>query len=93
MTRQGGSGRMIVYVEETNNVINFPDRDSIDYWKKIGIEYNQKWMYKGYRWYFQNPNPNNLNDTIIVFDTQKWSASEISTRKTNGFLGIREHKL
>ena len=93
MTRKDESGRTIVYVEGTDNVINFPDRDSIEYWKKIGLEYNQKWMYKGYRWYFQKPNPNNLNDTVIVFDTKKWSASEIARRKANGFLGIREHKL
>jgi len=93
MTRQDESGRTIVYVEGNDMVGNFPDKDSIEYWKKIGLDYKQKWMYKGYRWYSQNPVPDNYNDTVIVFDTQKWSTSEIARRKANGFLGIREHKL
>lgn len=91
MGRQDESGNTLVYVDGGRYIGSFRDIESIDYWKEIGREHGQKWMYKGYAWYSPNPIPDNYNDTVIVFDTKKWSSSKIAERKRNGFLSIREH--
>lgn len=93
MTRQDESGEVLIYINGERYVGSFSDIESLEYWKEVGKEHGQKWMYKGYAWNSLNPVPGNYNNTVIVFDTKKWSLSEINRRKENGFLNIKEHKL
>lgn len=69
MTRQRESGNALVYVDGERYVGSFRDIESIDWWKGVGIDYDQKWMYKGY-WYPPSPIPDSSNDTVIVFDNK-----------------------
>jgi hypothetical protein len=55
--------------------------------KAYGKSKNQKWMYKGYRWW------SGVRDIVVVFDTEEWTVYEKAKRKINGFLGIRETRL
>ena len=60
---------------------------NLSYWLYTGRIKNQKWLYKGYR-YFKNK-----KDIVVVFDIVKWAIKEKTKRKKNGFLGIREYKI
>jgi len=60
---------------------------TLDEWKKLGRSLRQKFMYKGYRYL------GGTKDTVVVYDTARWSAAERIRRKVNGFLGIKEYKL
>ena len=55
--------------------------------KEFGRSRNQKWMYKGYRWY------DGKRETVVVFDTSAWSQGEMAKRKANGLMGIRESRV
>lgn len=57
------------------------------YWKSLGKRFNQKYLYKGYRYY------DNKKDSVIVFDDVLWSKDELFKRKKNGFLGIKKYSL
>jgi len=61
------SGRTIVYINGEDPRVsgadykgNFPDKP-LAFWHRFGAEHNQKWMYKGYRYY------DNGTDSVIVF--------------------------
>lgn len=59
---------------------------NLSYWKWYGIQKNQKYMYKGYKYH------DNKKDIVIVFDNKLWDISEYQRRKGNGFLGIRRYE-
>ena len=81
------SGQTIVYTKGGDVYLGNMKDKKLDAWILYGRDEQQKWMYKGYR------NYGGMTDSVIVFDTKKWSASEIARRKANGFLGIREYDI
>ncbi len=56
-------------------------------WRGYGKAHNQKWLYKGYRYY------DGKKDAVVVFTTERWDGQEIARRRNNGFLGIKEYSL
>lgn len=76
-----------VYIDGGNNCLGIKESHKLSYWLEYGRKHNQKYLYKGYRWY------NNKSDSVVVFDTKRWDGEEINRRKYNGFLGIREYIL
>jgi len=57
-------------------------------WKKLGANLKrQRYMYKGYRHW------GGKRETVVVYDTDPWSSTELRRRKANGFLGIREYRI
>ena len=77
----------LVYKNGGEGYLGIRSSKGLYHWKKLGCELNQKYMYKGYRYF------DNKRDIVIVFDITKWSVSEKARRKANGFLGIREYEL
>lgn len=59
----------------------------ISYWKWYGKQKNQKYMYKGYRYF------DDKKDIVIVYDDILWGISEHQKRRSNGFLGIKRYSL
>ena len=78
--------KTIVYKNGSDYIGEYEDK-KLAKWKQLGINLNQYWMYKGYRYW------NNQRDTVIVYDTEPWDAEEINRRRNNGFLGIKEYHL
>ena len=79
--------KTIVYKNGGNVYLGKQKIQSLKFWIKKGKELNQKYLYKGYRYY------NNQKDIVIVYDNDNWDKKEIEKRRKNGFLGIKKYLL
>jgi len=77
----------IVYLDGGDRYMGEQEDRTLKEWLKYGYEHNQKFLYKGYRYF------DNKKDIVVVFDTKRWSRKELEKRRQNGFLGITEHKI
>jgi len=67
-------------------------QQKLSYYKWVGKQKNQKYMYKGYYYKLYEEEGNNKY-IVIVYTNTKWNSGEIAKRKANGFKGIREYKI
>lgn len=79
--------RTIYYRDNGDAYLGAWDNKPLKFWKEVGKTNKDKYLYKGYRYY------DGKKDTVVVFTKHKWTKEEISRRKNNGFLGIREYKI
>ena len=77
--------KTIIYREARNVYLGEHKTQKLSYWEWYGRQKNQKYMYKGYRYF------DNKRDIVIVYDDILWDISEYQKRKGNGFLGIRRY--
>ena len=75
----------IVYTNGGDNYLGIHSEQNLSYWKWTGKVKNQKYLYKGYRYF------DGKKDIVIVYDNKQWDQAEKKKRKDNGFLGIREY--
>jgi len=79
--------KTIIYTNGGENYLGEHSEQDLSYWRWYGTVKNQKYMYKGYRYFDGN------KDIVIVYSTVQWNKQEKQRRKNNGFLGIREYQL
>jgi hypothetical protein len=79
----------IVYLSGGVTYLGFCADKPLSVWKTfpVAIILNSKYLYKGYRYI------NGHKDQVVVFDGKKWTTTELTRRKANGFLGIKEYRL
>ena len=74
----------IVYINGEDYLGKYTNR-SLKYWKQTGCIRDFKYMYKGYHYFDGN------KDIVIVYTNKDWNVGELTRRKANGFLGIRQY--
>jgi len=77
--------KTIIYTFGGETYLGEHTEQDLSYWRWYGKVKNQKYLYKGYRYF------DGKKDIVIVYDNKKWDAGELAKRKANGFLGIREY--
>jgi len=77
--------KTIIYTFGGETYLGEHTEQNLSYWRWYGKVKNQKYIYKGYRYF------DGTKDIVIVFTTTQWNKQEKERRKNNGFLGIREY--
>jgi hypothetical protein len=77
----------IIYTSGGDDYKGEHSTQNLSYWRWYGKQKNQKYMYKGYRYF------DNKKDIVIVYDNDLWNIAEYQKRKANGFLGIKRYDL
>jgi hypothetical protein len=77
----------LVYLDDGDTYVGtFPSKP-LKYWLEYGRKHNQKYLYKGFRRFF------NSSSCVVVFSNSIWYEEEIARRRANGLLCVREYEL